>query len=125
MSNRLIVVDDSKMVRDIMSFTVQSAGYEVDTASNGAEALEMMTHSKYSLALVDLNMPIMDGYTLIAKIRQQKEHDEIPILIVSTECDAVDRERGLDAGANLFLSKPVDEKELLANIQMLIGAGHE
>ena len=121
MNKRILAIDDSKMVRQLMEFMVSAAGYEVDTAGNGAAALERLARVTYDLALVDLNMPVMDGYTLIARIREQAALDDLAIIIVTTESEARDRQRGIEAGADLTLVKPVDEGDLIATIRMLIG----
>ncbi len=121
MTKRVLAVDDSKMVRDLMSYMVASGGYEAETAENGAMALEMLAQQRFDLALVDLNMPLMDGYTLVENIRGNPEWEDIAVIIVTTEAEAEDRRRGLEAGADLYLVKPVDEVELLTNIKMLIG----
>jgi len=109
------------MVRDLMSFMVSMAGYEVETVENGAVALEVLGREPFDLALVDLNMPLMDGYALIEKIRAQPALEELSIIIVTTEAEAGDRRRGLEAGADLYMVKPVQEAALIGHIRMLIG----
>ena len=125
MTKRILMVDDSRMVLDLLSFMISSAGYQVETANNGSLALELMAKTKVDLALVDLNMPVMDGFTLIRRIRKQPDWENLPIIIVTTEAEAEDRQRGIDAGADLYMTKPVEEAELLANIGMMIGNADE
>ena len=121
MPKKILIVDDSKMVRDLLSITVRSAGYDCAGAESGIEALEEMAKSNFDLALVDLNMPRMDGYTLIRRIRSDEAWKDIKIIIITTEEEARDMEKGYEAGANLYLVKPIEEDELNAHIQMLIG----
>lgn len=125
MAKRILVVDDSRMVLDLLSFMITSEGYEVETADNGALALELLARGAYALALVDLNMPVMDGYTLIRRVRQQPDWAQMPIIIVTTEAEAEDRQRGIEAGADLYMVKPVEEADLLANIRVLVGGPDE
>jgi len=121
MAKRVLIVDDSQMVRTILSFTVETAGYDHECAASGSEALEMLASQAFDIALVDLNMPNMDGYSLIRKVRAELAMHAMPIIIITTAAEATDRERGFEAGADLYLVKPVDEQELVMNIKMLIG----
>ena len=90
-----------------------------DGAEDGVQALEKSLSSKFDLILCDLNMPNMDGLTYIRKYREIDT--ETPIIVVTTQEEAVHRKLGFDAGANLYISKPVGPKELALNIKMLIG----
>lgn len=121
MSKRVLAVDDSPMVLDILAYTVSDAGYVVDTARNGAEALERLSEHRFHLALVDLNMPVMDGLTLCRHLRRDPRWQDLMVIIVTTESEVSDREQGLAVGANLYMIKPVDERRLIANIRLLIG----
>jgi two-component system, chemotaxis family, chemotaxis protein CheY len=121
MSKSVLVVDDSKLARDLVAYMVGAGGYAVEVASDGADALERLSASTFDLALVDLNMPIMNGYELIRRIRADASFGSMAIVIVSTEAEAADKTRGVEAGADLFLVKPVKESELLASIRVIIG----
>ena len=121
MSKRILVVDDSFLARDLLTYMVAAGGYEVEAAADGAEALERLVTSSFDLALVDLNMPKMDGYTLLRRVRETAGIDEMALVIVTTEAEARDKTRAVDAGADLYMVKPVQPEELLANIRMLIG----
>ena len=125
MAKSILLVDDSQFVLDMTSFAVSSAGYDVFTALSGFEALELLIRNPMDLCIADINMPGMDGYTLIKKIRKDQTFGEIPILIVSTESSKKDMEKGLDAGANGYLIKPVSPEELTTRIHLLIGDAHE
>jgi two-component system chemotaxis response regulator CheY len=121
MSKTVILVDDSELILDINQFALSSAGYKVRTALNGLEALDILAREPIDLAVVDINMPGMDGYTLIRKIRVDPEFGEIPVIIITTEAEGRDKKKGFDAGANMYVIKPVEPEELLNNIHLLIG----
>ena len=121
MSKSIIVVDDSQIVLDLSEFVLLSAGYRVYTAAGGMEALEIMATNPVDLAIIDINMPDMDGYTLIRKIREEKGFSETPIIIVTTEAEAKDKKKGYDAGANGYIVKPVKPEVMLGHVRLLIG----
>ncbi len=121
MLNNILVVDDSETVRSLISFILKSDGYVVDTAINGIDALEKVYKDEYNLIVCDVNMPKMDGLTFIKILRFQEMYREIPIIVVTTEESEEDKQKGLEAGANVYLVKPTDPNKLLANIHMLLG----
>ena len=121
MSKKVLVVDDSKMVRNLHSFMLQSAGYEVTEAENGSDAFEKVITTKFDLIVTDINMPQMDGYELTRKIRATEGYEEIPIIMVSTESEMIDKSKGFEAGANLYVVKPANESDLKLNAGMLVG----
>ena len=121
MAKTVLIVDDSEIVLDIKKFTISSSGYRVYTALRGYEALEIMGQNEIDLAIVDINMPGMDGYTLIKKIRADKVFGGIPVIIITTETEARDKEKGFEAGANVYLTKPIQPDRMIAQIKLLIG----
>ncbi len=121
MTKTILIVDDSHIVLDVTEFFISSAGYRVFTAAGGLQALEIMAQNTIDLAIIDINMPGMDGYTLARKIRADKVFGEIPIIIITTEAEAGDKKKGFDAGANAYVIKPVQPEEVLAHIRLLIG----
>ena len=120
MANRVLVVDDSETVRTLLSFILKSTGYDVQVAINGVDALEKIYTENYDLVVCDINMPKMDGLTLIKILRFQELYRELPIIIVSTEESDDDKQKGLEAGANVYLIKPTDPTKLVANVKMLL-----
>ena len=118
----VLVVDDSKITRDLHGFMLESSGYEVEYAENGAEALEKVIQTRYALIVTDINMPNMDGYEFTRHVRQMTEYSSCPIIIVSTEAEAEDKTRGLAAGANVYITKPVQMEELIAQVTLLLAA---
>ena len=121
MPKRVIIVDDSEFVLSMSSFILSAAGYDTHTATGGFEALEIMAQMPIDLAVIDINMPGMDGYTLVRKIRSDDALGEIPVIIVTTEKEAQDKEKGFEAGADVYLVKPVHPNELVAQVRLLIG----
>lgn len=123
MAGKVLIVDDSEMVRNFHSYIVKSLGLEIITAMDGADALEKIygNDDELLICITDINMPHMDGYTFIEKLREDPAYEDIPIVIVSTEDEIKDKQRGFEAGANLYLVKPTEPDDLLLNIRMLLG----
>jgi two-component system KDP operon response regulator KdpE len=111
---RILVVDDDVQIRRVLRATLSAARYEVDTASSGEEALEMMKDRKYHLVLLDLSMPGVDGLELCRTLRSTSEAEIIIISVRSIEKDII---AGLDAGADDYVTKPFRMPELLARIR--------
>ena len=114
---RVLIVDDSEMVRNFHSYLLKDAGFEVKTAADGAEALEIFLRDSFDLIITDINMPRMDGFTFIRRVRELDKN--IPIVIISTQDEARDKQKGFDAGANLYLIKPTKPSVLIENIKFL------
>jgi len=119
---RVLLIDDSEVVRDLHSFLLQSGGYEVYTATNGSEALEKAVMSRFDLIITDINMPQMDGYEFIRHIRITPGYESTPIIIVSTESEARDKRKGFEVGANAYVVKPAKVNSLLGNARLLLAA---
>lgn len=111
-SPRALVVDDAATVRLYHGEILRKAGFLVDEAANGYEALEHALATDFDLMLVDVNMPHMDGFTLVRALRADEVHVICPIVTISTESRTVDAEEALRAGANLYLVKPVSTDRL-------------
>ena len=120
MTKKILLIDDSEMVLQILGAIIEDIGYELETASDGMEGLEELTENEYDCLITDLNMPIMDGYTLIQKVREMEQYADIPIVIVTTEKEASDKEKGFAVGADIYLVKPVQKEELQEKLQMLL-----
>ncbi len=122
-SRRILIVDDSAVVRALHSYILRSVGFETVLADSGFAALEALQQNPCDLAVVDINMPLMDGLTLIRQIRADPTTRDLPVIIVSTEQEAKDKRKGFEAGANIYVVKPTEPEELVANVRMLLGAG--
>ena len=114
---RLFVIEDEQSLREDITKKLQRSGYEVDACGDGETASEYLSVEYYDLILLDLNLPKMDGMTLLRNFR--KENQETPVLILSARSEIADKVEGLDAGANDYLSKPFHLAELEARIRSL------
>lgn len=122
MEKTVLIVDDSKTIRNLVGFILESEGLKVITAENGLDGLEKLYSSKnIDLILTDINMPHMDGYTFIASVREQVKYKNIPIIILSTEGAEEDMQKGINLGANLYMVKPAQPEKMVRNIKMLLG----
>ena len=122
MTKSVLCVDDSASIRQMVSFTLESAGYQPDTAVDGADALTKLDQNKYQLIITDLNMPNLDGIGMIKKVRQMPQHAGIPIVMLTTESDETKKQEGKAAGATGWIVKPFDQTKLVAVVNKLIGA---
>jgi two-component system chemotaxis response regulator CheY len=121
MGKTILVVDDSEFALQMTAFMLRNAGCEVKTAQSGLEALEILAEGNIDAVIVDINMPVMDGYTLTRKIRADEAFGAIPIIMITTESEAKDMEKGFEAGANAYLVKPVTPQQVISQITMLTG----
>ncbi len=123
MSNKtILVVDDSKTIRNLVAFILKAEGMKVETAENGIDGLEKLySMPEINLILTDINMPRMDGFSFIAAVREQDTYKDIPIIILSTEGGEDDIQRGISLGANLYMVKPAQPERMVRNIKMLLG----
>jgi two-component system chemotaxis response regulator CheY len=120
MSRKILIVDDSKTVRDVLKDTLLKAGYDVCDAAGGQDALDLVCDKDYDLLMTDLNMPEMDGFEFISEVRKIPGRRFLPIVVLSSE---EKQKRFVDcvkAGASGFLQKPVDREQVLAILQTVI-----
>ncbi len=119
---RILVVDDSNLVRRYYRTALERAGFAVDEALNGLEAVEKLLETPFGLVIVDVNMPKMDGITFLSEMRAlPAPTGSLPALVTSTEAGAQDKEAARRAGANYYLVKPVAEADLVAHVSVLTG----
>jgi len=119
---RVLVVDDSSLMRLYYKSTLEKAGFEIEPAINGIEAMERILSQPFDLVIVDVNMPRMDGFTFLRALRRSG-HDVsgLPALVVSTEAEMSDIAEARASGANFYLVKPVAEVELVRHVCVLTG----
>jgi len=120
----ILIVDDAATVRLYHRNILEGAGYAVDEAINGVEALERALAKPYDLYLVDVNMPKLDGYSFIRELRAYAEIAQSPAVMISTEAKASDEAKAYAAGANLYLIKPIRPDMLLGHVRVLLGEVH-
>ena len=116
----VMIVDDSKTVRNYHSSILKTMGIEIVEAENGMEALEKSLGAKIDLYLVDVNMPIMDGYSFIRDLRKQEKHKQVPVIMVTTQAKEEDKLNAYKVGANLFETKPIKPDQLQAYVDILV-----
>lgn len=114
----ILVIDDEKHTRLLLKAILEDAGYTVLTAENGNEALSLLEHQHVDLAIVDIMMPQMDGYTFTQTLRDNQNN--MPILIISAKHSPEDKRRGFIVGTDDYMTKPIDEEEMLLRIKALL-----
>ncbi|MGI6152755.1 MAG: response regulator [Christensenellaceae bacterium] len=117
MKKKILIVDDSVFFQKQMQKTLITAGYEVATAGNGHDALSMVIAEKPDLVLLDVEMPGMDGFEVCRILREQESNNLMPIIMITSKDDQDDKLIGLELGADDYIVKPFDERELLSRIR--------
>jgi two-component system chemotaxis response regulator CheY len=121
MAKTVLAVDDSASIRQMLAFTLKSAGYEVVEAVDGEDGLEKARNHSIQLVLTDQNMPRMDGLTLIRSLREMPQYKAVPILMLTTESSDAMKVQGRAAGATGWLVKPFDPQKLIEVVKKVIG----
>ncbi len=116
----ILIVDDLPQNIELLEAYLAPYGYEIVTASNGAEALEKLASHPIDLILLDVMMPIMDGFEVARRVRQNDTMRLLPIILVTALHETEDRVKGIEAGCDDFISKPVDKSELVARVRSLL-----
>lgn len=116
----ILAVDDSASMRQMVSFTLKSAGHSVQEAADGSQALLIAQKQSFDLVITDVNMPIMDGLTLTKELRKLPAFKFTPILVLTTESNAEKKQQGRAAGATGWLVKPFNPEQLLATIAKVV-----
>jgi putative two-component system response regulator len=119
----ILVVDDEPQNIELLEAYLVPQGYEIVKAANGEEALEKLFSNQIDVMLLDVMMPGMDGFEVIRKVRQDnkyRNHRQLPIILVTALRETENRIKGIEAGCDDFLSKPVDKMELLARVRSLV-----
>jgi len=119
MPKTILAVDDSASVRQVVAFTLRSAGYDVIEAANGREALEKL-HRPMHLVLTDLNMPVLDGIGVVKGVRSSVTHKHVPVILLTTESQASKKLEARKAGATGWIVKPFQPEELLAVVRKVL-----
>ncbi|MDX9706692.1 MAG: response regulator [Azospira sp.] len=121
MAKTILCVDDSASIRQMVGFTLKSAGYEVVEAVDGMDGQDKARSRSIDLVLTDQNMPRMDGLTLIRNLRALPQYKSVPILMLTTESSDAMKQQGRAAGATGWLVKPFDPQKLIEVVKKVIG----
>ncbi|MBU2428826.1 MAG: response regulator [Gammaproteobacteria bacterium] len=113
----VLLVEDNSYNQTLARIILQHAGFAVNIAENGAQALEMLTKNQYQLVLMDVHMPVMDGYTATRAIRAQQQYAKLPVIALTAHVTADFHQECLDAGMNDFVTKPIDARTLLEKVR--------
>ena len=114
---KILVVDDEKLIRDVVKEYLQLDGFTVEEASNGDEAVELSMQNEYNLIIMDIMMPKKDGYQAVREIKKVKD---IPVLMLSARGEEFDKLIGFDLGIDDYVTKPFSPKELVARVKAII-----
>jgi len=117
----IMAVDDSATMRQMVSYTLNSAGHDVISARDGAEALDIARARSVDLVLTDVNMPRLDGISLVRELRRLAGYRLTPMLVLTTESGAERKQQGREAGATGWIVKPFNPDQLLAAISRVLG----
>lgn len=125
MPTRVLLVDDSRAMRDYLAAILECAGaFDMLRATNGFDALRLLPQHDFDLIITDVNMPDVSGIELASFVRKSSRHCATPVLVISSEADEKDHRRAMDAGASGFMAKPFSDEQLLAMIADLTAPGH-
>ncbi len=117
MKKVILVADDSSTVRKFVSLSLKLKQYDVITAEDGMDALEKISQTQVDLAIVDLNMPNMDGFELIETIRNSEDYQKLPVIILSSERGEKSIQRGREVGADRYINKPFDADRIQETVE--------
>ena len=120
MNRCILTVDDSSTMRQMITFTLKGGDFDVLEAGDGVEALEVAQGKKLALIITDVNMPRMDGITLVHRLRALPEFKFTPILVLTTESDASMKQKGKEAGATGWIVKPFSPEKLMDTVNKVL-----
>jgi response regulator receiver protein len=120
MPKKILIVDDSESIREVVSFTLENEGFEVLVANDGTDALKFLDGREIDMIITDLHMPEMDGITLIKHVRAMEVYQRIPILFLTTESQTAKKMEAKEAGATGWIIKPFVPAKLIAALQKVL-----
>lgn len=120
MSKAILVVDDTRSMRKMVASVLAAAGFSVEEAADGAEALEKARGRVFDLVVTDHNMPRMDGVTLVRSLRGLAEYDNVALIVLSTETGSELKAQGREAGATGWMAKPFDPNRMLDIVRQFV-----
>ena len=118
--SKILIVEDNEMNRDMLSRRLERKGYEIVMAEDGQKGVDMSKSENPDLILMDLSLPVMDGWEATSTIKADNNTKDIPIIVLTAHAMAGDREKAIEAGADEYDTKPIDFKRLLGKIKDFI-----
>lgn len=119
---RITIVDDDRDTRELLTLALETHGFEVNEAANGLRLISILHVDRPDLILLDVMMSWIDGFELCRSIKKNEDYRDIPVIFVSARRTPEDVQRGLDAGADDYFSKPVDAEQLVKRIDQILAA---
>jgi len=120
MAKNILIADDSATIRKLVSYTLKFGGYNVVTANDGKQAWEILRKGKFDMTIIDILMPVMDGFQLLSKIKNDEKLKNTPCVILTTEGDEASEQKGMELGADSFMAKPFQPQQLIAKVEEFI-----
>ncbi|UTY38508.1 response regulator transcription factor [Allocoprobacillus halotolerans] len=117
MKSKILIVDDEEHIRELIRFYLDKEGFSVVQAASGEEALEILENEYIDLAIVDIMMPVMDGFQLVEEMKEMKD---IPVIMLTAKSQSADKLRGFSLGIDDYVTKPFDPDELLARVKTIL-----
>ena len=121
MPRNILLVEDSPTIRNLLRLMLKQHGFAVSTAGDGLEGLEVLSRRPVDLVITDVNMPRMDGFSFITRIRAQPAYARLPVIVISTERLSSQRREGMNLGVSAYLNKPVSPQVLVKEVEKLLG----
>ena len=119
-NKKVLIVDDEEHIRELIKFNLKKEGYDTEVAVNGTEALKIIREIKFDLILLDLMLPEIDGLEVCKEIRRNEETSDIPVMMITAKGEEFDKVLGLELGADDYMVKPFDPKELIARVKAVL-----
>jgi len=117
---RILVIEDEKALMMILEKTFQSAGFEVIGAMDGMTGMELAMEENFDMVILDLMLPRVSGYKILEVLREYRERRHLPVIILSARAKAEDREKALEAGADMYITKPFSPLDLLEKVKSML-----
>jgi len=122
MSKQILTVDDSPSVRKLVQFALKSKGFDVASAGDGVEALELLAKERFDAIVLDINMPHMDGLEFLRKIKSDQLYSSIPVIMLTTEGQERDKDKAIELGATAYIVKPFKPTQLLVLVDEMLAS---
>ena len=124
MTRKIVLAEDEPQIARLIEFKLKKEGYDVTWRENGEEALKAIKADKPDLILLDIMMPVMDGYEVLRRLKEDENLGDIPVIMLTARAQEKDVVKGIDMGAEDYITKPFQPAELLARVKRILGKPH-